>query len=217
MPRLTPDERKAGWILAGIAAAEGTWCVINLVGLGSRRFLTYLGFLDATPGALAWCLSLAVAGSFILFAARIPSVRANLLAPTRLKMLALVVAITAGACEEAVFRKMLMDGLWHAQYGPAVQVLASALAFGAVHGVWGAIRGSIRAAVGAVAATGVLGGLLAIVFLAGHRVLAPCVVAHVLINAFAEPGLVLGAVRGELTRAAARASGAVSPAVRVRT
>jgi hypothetical protein len=50
-------------------------------------------------------------------------------------------------------------------------------------------------------ATGGLGGLLGGVFVLGGRVLAPCVVAHALINVFAEPGLVLAALRGEFTNA----------------
>ena len=87
-----------------------------------------------------------------------------------------------------------------AQRGSALafQVLASALAFGAVHGIWGAFKGSITAAIGATVATAALGGALAVVYLAGHRLLLPCVAAHSVINALAEPGLVLAAVRGEM-------------------
>ena len=77
---------------------------------------------------------------------------------------------------------------------------ASALAFGLAHGVWGAFRGSLSTAIGATIATGLLGGALAVVFVVSHRVLAPVVTAHFLINVFAEPGLVLAAVRGEMSR-----------------
>ena len=79
-----------------------------------------------------------------------------------------------------------------------LQVLASGLAFGAVDGIWGAFRGSFRAAVGATTATGLLDLALALTYVASHRVLAPCIVAHPVINLFAEPGLVLAAVRGEM-------------------
>ena len=209
MTPLTSDERKAGWILSGIALSEGTWCAVNLAAAGPERFLTYLGVLNGNAGPLAWLLALLVAAVYTGFAARIPSIRATLVRPSRLKLLALAVAVTAGVCEEAIFRRVLMYALSHAHRGVVAQVLASALLFGAAHGVWGLIRGSLRAALGAMTATGILGGLLALVFLAGHRVLAPCVVAHLLINALAEPGLVLAAVRGELG-AAARAGGATS-------
>ncbi|HWW87976.1 MAG TPA: CPBP family glutamic-type intramembrane protease [Vicinamibacterales bacterium] len=84
--------------------------------------------------------------------------------------------------------------------GVGVQVLASALAFGIMNGIWGLFRRSLRAAIGATLATGVLGGALAIVFVASRRVLAPCIVSHFLINAFAEPGLVLPPVRGEMSQ-----------------
>ena len=93
-----------------------------------------------------------------------------------------------------------MDGLQHAGYAALLQVLASGLAFGLVHGVWGFFRGSIAAGIGATIATGALGAALAVVYLVSDRVLAPCVVAHVVINSLAEPGLVLAAVRGEMSR-----------------
>jgi membrane protease YdiL (CAAX protease family) len=50
-------------------------------------------------------------------------------------------------------------------------------------------------------ATGSLGLLLAVVFVIGGRNLAPCIISHMLINFFAEPGLVLSALRGEMGRA----------------
>jgi len=77
------------------------------------------------------------------------------------------------------------------------QVAASALSFGAVHAVWGLMKGSLRASLGAMIATGSLGLLLALAY-ASHRSLAPCVASHFLINLFAEPGLVLAALYGEM-------------------
>lgn len=193
---VTPVEKKAALILTGIAAGEGAWLVVNLLA-GPARFAKWAGF---SPGqqqyAAAWVLALAVAGVYVLFSARLPSVRANLLKPGVLKLLAIAVALAAGFCEEAVFRKLLMDGL--AKRNAVVQAIASGLAFGAVHAVWGLFRGSVRAALGAMIATGSLGALLALVYLAGRRNLAPCVAAHFLINLFAEPGLVLAALSGEM-------------------
>ena len=135
---------------------------------------------------------------FTAVGSRLPSVRANLFRFSWLKVLALAMALAAGFCEEAVFRKLLMDAMAHRDYTILAQVLASALSFGAVHGIWGAFRGSPWAAISAIVATSVLGFALAVVYVASHRLLAPCVMAHVLINALCEPGLVLAAIRGEM-------------------
>jgi membrane protease YdiL (CAAX protease family) len=196
---LRPDERKSAAILFAIAAIEGAWCAAN-VWSHPAKFMRYAGFGGAQAGVLGWALALAVALLFIASAVRLPSVRANLFSFSRLKLLGLAVAIAAGFCEEAIFRKLLMDGLQHAGYRVAMQITVSGAAFGVAHGVWGAFRGSVAAATGATVATGLLGAALAIVYVASHRVLAPCVISHFLINALAEPGLVLAAVRGEMSR-----------------
>jgi membrane protease YdiL (CAAX protease family) len=205
------DERKSAVILFAIAAVEGAWCVANMQA-HPLKFMRYTGFIgDANAGPLGWSLALAAAVLFVASAVRLPSVRANLLAVSRLKVLGLAVAVTAGFCEEAIFRKLLMDGLQHAGYGVALQITVSGAAFGVAHGVWGAFRGSAAAALGAILATGLLGAALAIVYVASHRILAPCIVSHFLINALAEPGLVLAAVRGEMSGSTvAGKAGAVS-------
>jgi membrane protease YdiL (CAAX protease family) len=197
---MNQPERKAAFILATIAVAEGTW-----VWLSARRhplgFLRYEGFIDGHAGIGGWLAALVVFAAFTGYAVvRLRSVRQTWLSPSALKLLALAVAVTAGFCEETIFRKWVMDGLESVRSGVGVQVLASALAFGIMHGIWGLFRGSLTAAIGATLATGVLGDALAIVFVVSHRVLAPCIVSHFLINAFAEPGLVLAAVRGEMAR-----------------
>jgi len=93
-----------------------------------------------------------------------------------------------------------MDALAHREYNIITQMLASAVAFGAAHGIWGAFRSSFAAAIGATAATEALGLALGGVYIVSHRVLAPCIVTHLLINVLVEPGLVLAAVRGEMGR-----------------
>ncbi len=186
-------------ILAVIALAEGCWVLLNLYH-NPRAFLRYTGFNSNRAGLIGWILALIVAFAFVAFASRLPSVRSNLFRPSLLKMLALAVAIAAGLCEECVFRKLLMDSLQHRGTAVVLQVLASGLLFGLVHGVWGLFRGSLAAAAGATLATGVLGLALAIVYVFSHRVLAPAIVSHFLINLFAEPGLVLAAVKGEMGR-----------------
>jgi membrane protease YdiL (CAAX protease family) len=196
---MTPVERKASFILGGIAAAEGIWVYLNIAGR-SARFWRYMGFSSpAAAGFLGWMLAFAASAVFIWGAARrLPSVRENLLRLSILKILGILVAIAAGFCEEAIFRKWLMDGIQNHGFGLIIQAFTSALVFGLAHAAWGLLRGSVRASLGAASATSVLGLMLAIVYIASHRILAPCVVSHFLINLFIEPGLVLAAVRGEM-------------------
>lgn len=193
-------ERKAAWILAGIAAIEGAWVVLNWLHAGPR-FLRYLGFTAGGSGTgWGWTLAFVVTAVFVASSLRLPSVRDNLFRPSWLKVLGLAVAVSAGILEEVVFRKLLMDSLAARGVGVVLQIAASGLAFGLAHGIWGLMGRSIRAAVGATVATGLLGIALAIVFIAAGRSLAPCIAAHFLINALIEPGLVLSATRGEMSR-----------------
>jgi len=196
-------ERRAGVILASIAAIEGIWVVLNFA-VNPAGFLRFLGFAVGRAGTPSgWVAALVVALAFVAASLRLPSVRSDLLRPSWLKVLALEVAVVAGILEEVVFRKLLMDWLQRENWGGAVQIIASGLAFGAAHAVWGIFGRSLRAASGAMVATGLLGLALAVVYVIGGRSVAPCVVAHFAINALIEPGLVLAAARGEMGRAAA--------------
>ena len=194
--------RKAAWILFGLAAIEGIWVVMNFMANGPR-FLKYLGF-RAEPGAAVagWAAAVIVTALFVWKSRQFPSVREHMFKPSGLKLLGLAVAIMAGILEEVMFRKWIMDALATRSYGWLPQILASAAAFGLLHGVWGLMGRSIRAAVGATVATGALGAALAVVYLLSGRNLAPCVIAHFAINALIEPGLVLAATRGEMGRGA---------------
>jgi len=194
---MVSDERKAALILGGVVLSEGTWLAANLYFATPAFFLGYCGF-HTSAGFRAWAMALIVAYIFIAYASRFPSVRTNLVRFGGLKLLALSVAIAAGFCEEVIFRKLLMDFCDYLEWPQVSQVLVSALAYGAVHAMWGLLRRNIAVAWGAMAATGSLGFLLALVYLLGGRTLAPCIVSHMLINVFTEPGLVLAAVRGEM-------------------
>ncbi len=195
------SQRKSALILGGIAAIECGWVALNLQ-LSGWRFVRYLGFAPGLSGDLAgWIAAPIVTAIFVASALRLPSVRANLFRPSGLKLLAIAVAVGAGILEEVVFRRWTMNWLMALGYGPIIQVLGAALFFGLAHGVWGLMGKSLRAAIGATVATGFLGGMLAIVFLLAGRSLAPCIVAHFVINLLIEPGLVLAATRGEMSAA----------------
>lgn len=193
-------EKKTAWILAAFLAVEGGFVAYYYAANGAR-FLAWLGFAAGREGNLpGWLLALAMTGIFVAYSARMPSVRANLLRPSWLKLLALPMALAAGVLEEAVFRGTLMNALQHQGAGLAVQILVSGVVFGAAHGIWGLFGKSPQAALGATVATGLLGTALAVVYVIAGRSVLPCIAAHALIDACIEPGMVLAACRGELGR-----------------
>jgi hypothetical protein len=117
-----------------------------------------------------------------------------------LRLLAVPVAMITGFFEEALFRKFLMDFVAQMATNTAgklaLQVLVSALAFGAGHAIWGLARASLRNALWAALYTTALGGALAVVYLVGGRALAPCIAAHIAINLVCEPWMILSAATG---------------------
>jgi membrane protease YdiL (CAAX protease family) len=191
--------RKAAIILGAITAMEGFFVFPPLV-MRPVHFLSYLGL---APGhhlspPLGWILAVLVTALFVWHGVSLPSVREHLLRPSWLKVLAIGLAVAAGILEEIFFRQILMDWAQKLGWGAALQIILSAVVFGLAHAIWAFFRGSWRAGVGAMIATGVLGLMLAIVYLAGNRSLGPCVASHFVIDVFLEPGLVLAAVRGEM-------------------
>jgi membrane protease YdiL (CAAX protease family) len=195
---IAPDVRKAASILGAITLFEGFF-VAQMV---SRpiHFLTWTGFLPGkhTPTAAGWVAGAVVTLAFILGSVRLPSVRQNLIRPSWLKLLAIVLAFVAGILEEIAFRSDMMDPLRNHGVGPVLQVFLSGLVFGLMHGVWAFFKGSWRAGLGAIVATSLLGWALAAVYLLAGRSVAPCIAAHFLIDLFIEPGLMLSAIRGEM-------------------
>lgn len=192
------SERKSAIILAVLTTTEGAWVVMNLQTNG-WRFVRYLGFAPGLAGNLAgWVAAVCAAAIFVTLALRLPSVRENLVRLSFLKLLAIALAIASGILEEVMFRRWTMNWLMAHGYGAVIQVLGAGLLFGTIHGIWGLMGRSFRAAIGATVATGFLGIMLGIVFLLAGRSLAPCIAAHFFINLLVEPGLVLAATRGEM-------------------
>lgn len=113
-------------------------------------------------------------------------------------LVALGIGISAGICEEGVFRGFIMT---QARDGGAhwiVQLLISAILFGLAHVGWGGLSGHVQMAqiIGAVSATAILGLLLGIVYLASGRSLIPPLIAHATIDFVIEPWLLLYAITG---------------------
>lgn len=184
-------------VLGCVTAAMGIPIGMKLAGR-EPGFIAGLGFVAGPRGNLrAWILAGLLAVGYAFYSVqRLPAVASHWHALTWLKALAVVAAVAAGIVEEGVFRRLVMDGLAQAGGNAVLQVAGSAVAFGLAHGTWGLLGGSLHAAIGAAAATTVLGAGLGIVYLVGGRSLAPCVAAHFLIDAVIEPGLLLSAVGG---------------------
>jgi membrane protease YdiL (CAAX protease family) len=95
----------------------------------------------------------------------------------------LATGITAGFCEELLFRGLLMTHFAQAGYGRIAQVVIPGLSFGfshlgyTVHGFW--------AGVGIMVPTAFLGMMWGVAYLLGRRSLLPCMVAHFLNDATA--------------------------------
>jgi membrane protease YdiL (CAAX protease family) len=95
----------------------------------------------------------------------------------------LATGITAGFCEEVLFRGLLMTHFAQAGYGKAAQVIIPGVSFGFSH-LGYSVHGFL-AGVGIMAPTAVLGMMWGVAYLLGRRALIPCMVAHLLNDATA--------------------------------
>jgi uncharacterized protein len=123
---------------------------------------------------LGGVLALAIAAAYIAFAVKnVPPVAQTWIRPSLSKLVVVAAAFAAATVEEAVFRRLVMDYVLQQGGGWVVQVLASGLAFGLPHGIFGLIKRNATAAFRAATITGILGALLGVVYLIGGRSLAP--------------------------------------------
>jgi membrane protease YdiL (CAAX protease family) len=189
-------EQQALRIILFVLFGQGIFVAITLIS-DPRAFIANLGFAPGLSGSgPAWALACVIAVLYVWSARSIGDVREHMFRPSGLKAVAVVTALVAGIVEEVIFRRWVMDYLDRAGHGVVVQVVASGLTFGLVHLLWG-IR-NLAAGVNAAVSTSLLGFGLAVVYIVGDRSLAPCIVAHFVISALIEPGLVLAAVGDKL-------------------
>ncbi len=184
--------------LAGVTLLEGALIYLSfpeiLTDSARIRHYTFV-----PPGTVAaWLLAAAATIAYVTYAAlRSPVIRTHMLAPGTwgpflgVRVIALPMAFVTGFFEEAFFRKFLMNLAMHHGQGPAAQIAISAIVFGVAHGIWAVFGGNWRAALGPMISTGLLGAALAVVYLIGDRSLAPCAAAHIVINLFLEPWLLI--------------------------
>jgi hypothetical protein len=190
-------ERIAFFFLLGVIVVEGFPLVMTFAA-NRVLFLLELGLTAGHRGtALAWALALVVTATFIYLSVRRNEfIASHLYTFTRLKALAIPMAVVSGIFEEAFFRRFLMDWAMRGGWSVAAQIALSAVIFGVAHGIWGLFGGSLSAAAGATIATGLLGLALAVVYVVGGRAVAPCAASHTLINLVLEPWLILVAASG---------------------
>ena len=174
----------------------GTFIVINALSNFSA-FIAYLGFTrDGYGTPLSWVLALIVTVLYCYSASSNSDVKQYMFKWDFLKLVAVIGAVCAGIAEEIVFRKWVMDYLASEGFSIIIQIVASALAFGVAHFIWG--LKNIRAGINAAISTFILGLALGIVYWVGDRSLAPCIVAHFVITALIEPGLLISAQKDKL-------------------
>ncbi|QYK14028.1 CPBP family intramembrane metalloprotease [Shewanella rhizosphaerae] len=183
-------------MLAILISTMGSFIAINVLSNFSG-FITYLGFTSEGHGTpLSWCLALIVTVLYCYSASSISDVKKYMFKVDFLKFVAVVGAICAGVVEEILFRKWVMDYLASEGFSIIFQIFASGLTFGLAHLIWG--LKNIKAGINAALSTFLLGIALGVVYLASDRSLAPCIVAHFLITALIEPGLLIAAQKDKL-------------------
>jgi uncharacterized protein len=159
-----------------------------------------LGWGRRSPLA-GWLVALLVAVLYAGFTAMGPAMRhAPVLTDWSLFRIgtALAIGISAGICEETVFRGFVMTQARNGGANAFVQVGLSAILFGLAHVGWGGLTGRFQLwpMVASVAATMILGALLAIVYLVAKRSLMPAIAAHAAIDMVIEPWLLLFMIGG---------------------
>jgi uncharacterized protein len=139
----------------------------------------HLGFHGVDPAAaLAWIGALTAAGIGVVLAFHLAGYREGLLVRQLMpetgtdRVLFLGVSLTAGICEEIVFRGFLLYALTIATGGLPLALLLSSAIFGVVHAYQQPL-GALRAAL--------IGALLALPLVLGGSII-PAIIAHVLID-----------------------------------
>jgi membrane protease YdiL (CAAX protease family) len=176
-------EQRYVWSLLGGVLAEwllviAAWVLLNSRGLSFKDFGTWrLGNWKAWTFALVFA-ELSIASNLRFF--RMMGVPiSNAFAPRGLHLVAaLLTGITAGFCEEFLFRGFLMTEFAGAGYGRSAQVILPGISFGFSH-LGYSVHGFLPA-VGIMVPTAILGMMWGVAYLLGRRSLVPCTVAHFL-------------------------------------
>lgn len=196
------EQRFLLWILGGVIV-EWVFVVVVWFVLRTRGS----SFKDIGVCRLgtwpAWVMALLFAalsiGSNLRFLPRMHVPIAYAFMPPGFHLVAaLLLGITAGFCEEVLFRAFLMTEFAKAGYGKVMQVLIPGVAFGLAHA--GYLNQGLLPWLGIMLPTAFLGMMWGIAYLLGRRSLLPVVVAHFLNDATALPWIAFFMVTGSLGR-----------------
>jgi hypothetical protein len=185
----SPEQRFFFWFSAGVIVewlfVVGLWFVLrrrrtSFAAIGVWRF-------GAWP---AWVLALSLAALSIASNLRLfPRMGipiSSAFFPHGFHLFAaLILGITAGFCEEVLFRGFLMTQFAEAGYRKTMQVLMPGVAFGVAHA--GYLNQGFLVWLGIAVPTAFLGMMWGIAYLLGRRSLVPTMVAHFLNDATALP------------------------------
>ena len=198
----SPEQRFLLWILGGVIV-EWVFVVVIWFVLRTRGS----SFEDIGVWRLgtwpAWVIALLFAalsiGSNLRFLPRMHIPIAYAFMPPGFHLVAaLLLGITAGFCEEVLFRAFLMTEFANAGYGKVMQVLMPGVAFGLAHA--GYLNQGLLPWLGIMLPTAFLGMMWGIAYLLGRRSLLPVMVAHFLNDATALPWIAFFMVTGSLGR-----------------
>lgn len=186
----------AGLLLFGMSTFMAVFIIIGITN-NPTGFINYMGInKTALEIPLSWGVAIFVSICYIIYSARmIPVVRRNLFNfNCWFKLLGVYAAFSSGIVEELVFRQMLMNWLDINGLHVILQIIISALTFGLLHFSWSLFGKNIKIGIGSAISTFVLGLSLAFIYVIAERNVLPAIIAHVLINLFVEPWLILNAV-----------------------
>lgn len=192
----TNNNFKAGVILSCISLSMTIFIVLGFIN-NSIGFMNFMGFNEcALKIPLAWLSSIILTIGYIAYTAHMmPLVRNNLFNfKGVLKWIGIYAALTGGIMEELVFRKILMDWLNVNDIVVVLQIFISGVVFGLVHLTWSFLGGNLRIGIGSTLSTFILGLLLAVTYIISERNVLPVIFAHVTINLFIEPWLMVSVI-----------------------
>jgi membrane protease YdiL (CAAX protease family) len=180
------------WIVGGVIVEWSFVIALWFVLRNRRSSFRELGVWSFGTWS-AWVLALLFAalsiGSNLRFFSRMDIPISNAFFPHGFHLVgALLMGITAGFCEEVLFRAFLMTEFAKAGYSRAMQVLMPGFAFGLAHA--GYLNQGLLVWLGIMLPIAFLGMMWGIAYLLGRRSLVPTMVAHFLNDATALPWVI---------------------------
>lgn len=192
VPMAASGTAEQRWVLSLLGGVVAEWLFVVALWIALRRRGSSFRSLGVwRAGTLAgWTVALAAGAlsiaSNLRFLPRMHVPILNAFAPSGYHLLgALMMGITAGFCEEVLFRAFLMTEFADAGYGRAMQVIVPGIAFGLSHA--GYLNQGFVVWLGIMVPTAVLGMVWGVAYLLGRRGLVPCILAHFLNDSTALP------------------------------